>query len=224
MDMTTLILKVTSPAFPIDMIIIYWICFGFSFGLFWDALLLIWPPTAFGLIWLWPKFSYRDDWTLLSKWPRPHIDMRGWKGDFLPSVISQFEHHFSCHWYRKYEGHLLKKRVIFTRDMTVHFGQRKYSQWDSKSAPKNSQSFIISIGQTICKENIIEVNLERIIPPEKDSRRTYYRLEQCFPWIWTVLSTKSIDFNNKSIRGIRCFKNVQTPEFRPFIPLHVLSH
>ena len=122
---------------------------------------------AFVLVWLWPKFSYRDDWTLLSKWPQPHIDMRGWKGDFLPSVISQFEHHFSCHWYRKYEGHLLKKRVIFTRDMTVHFGQRKYSQWDSKSAPKNSQSFIISIGQAICKENIIEVNLEQIIPPRE---------------------------------------------------------
>ena len=30
-------------AFPIDMIIIYWICFGFSFGLFWDAIRLIWP-------------------------------------------------------------------------------------------------------------------------------------------------------------------------------------
>ena len=174
---------------------------------------------AFVLVWLWPKFSYRDDWTLISKWPRPHIDMRGWKGDFLPSVISQFEHHFSCHWYRKYEGHLLKKRVIFTRDMTVHFGQRKYSQWDSKSAPKNSQSFIISIGQAICKENIIEVNLEQIIPPEKDSRRTYYRLERCFPWIWTVLSTIFNDFNNKSIRGIRCFKNVQTHEFRSFTPL-----
>ena len=147
----------------------------------------------------------------------------GRKGDFLPSVISQFGHHFSCHWYRKYEGHLLKKRVIFTRDMTVHFGQRKYSQWDSKSAPKNSQSFIISIGQTICKENIIEVNLERIIPPEKDSRRTYYRLEQCFPWIWTVLSTIFNDFNNKSIRGIRCFKNVQTPKNRPFVPLHAFK-
>lgn len=86
--------------------------------------------------------------------------------------------------------------------MTVHFGHRKYSQWDSKSAPKNSQSFIISIGQTICKENIIEVNLERIIPPEKDSRRTYYRLEQCFPWIWTVLSTIFNDFNNKSIKKL----------------------
>ena len=56
-------------------------------------------------------------------------------------------------------------RVIFTSDMTVHFGHRKYSQWDSKSAPKNSQSFIIPIGQAICKENIIEVNLEQIIPP-----------------------------------------------------------
>jgi len=47
--------------------------------------------------------------------------------------------------------------------MTVHFGLRKYSQWDSKSAPKNSQSFIISIGQTICKEKVIEVRLEQII-------------------------------------------------------------
>ena len=57
-----------------------------------------------------------------------------------------------------------KKKDIFIGKMTVHFGHRKYSQWDSKSAPKNSQSFIISIGQTICKENIIEVDLERIIP------------------------------------------------------------
>ena len=114
-------------------------------------------------------------------------------------------------------------KVFFIGDMTVHFGHRKYSQWDSKTAPKNSQSFIISIGQTICKENIIEVNLERIIPPEKDSRRTYYRLEQCFPWIWTVLSTIFNDFNNKSIRGIRCFKNVQTPENRPFVPLLALK-
>ena len=108
---------------------------------------------------------------------------------------------------------------ILTGEMTVHFGHRKYSQWDSKSAPKNSQSFIISIGQTICKESIIEVNLERIIPPEKDSRRTYYRLEQCFSWIWTVFSTIFNDFNNKSIRGTLCFKNVQTPEFRSFTPL-----
>ena len=108
---------------------------------------------------------------------------------------------------------------IFLDEMTVHFGHRKYSRFDSKAAPKNSQSFIISIGQTICKENIIEVNLERIIPPEKDSRRTYYRLEQCFPWIWTVLSTIFNDFNNKSIRGTLCFKNVQTPEFRSFTPL-----
>ena len=97
--------------------------------------------------------------------------------------------------------------------MTVHFGHRKYSQWDSKSAPKNSQFFIISIGQTICKENIIEVNLERIISPEKDSRQTYYRLEPDYPGIWTVLSTKSIDFNNKSIRGTLCFKNVPLPIF-----------
>ena len=92
--------------------------------------------------------------------------------------------------------------------MTVHFGHRKYSQWDSKSAPKNSQFFIISIGQTICKEKLIEISLEQIIPPEKDSRRAYYRLEHDFPGIWTVLSTKSIDFNNKSIRGTLCFKNV----------------
>ena len=56
---------------------------------------------------------------------------------------------------------------IFTGEMTVHFGYRKYSQWDSKSAPKNSQSFIISIRQAICKENIIEVNLEQIIPPPR---------------------------------------------------------
>lgn len=56
---------------------------------------------------------------------------------------------------------------IFTGEMTVHFGYRKYSQWDSKSAPKNSQSFIISIRQAICKENIIEVNLEQIIPPRE---------------------------------------------------------
>ena len=53
---------------------------------------------------------------------------------------------------------------IFIGEMTVHFGHRKYSRFDRKSAPKNSQSFIISIGQTICKENIIEVNLEQIIP------------------------------------------------------------
>ncbi len=99
--------------------------------------------------------------------------------------------------------------------MTVPFGHRKYSQRDSKSAPKNSQSFIISIGQTICKENIIEVNLEQIIPPEKDSRRTYYRLEQCFPGICTVLSTKIIDFNNKSIRGTLCFKIVLSLIFVP---------
>ena len=104
-------------------------------------------------------------------------------------------------------------RVIFTSDMTVHFGHRKYSQWDSKSAPKNSQFFIISIGQTICKENIIEVNLEQIIPPEKDSQAMYYRLEHDYPGIWTVLSTIFNDFNNKSIRGIRCFKNVSLPIF-----------
>ena len=110
-------------------------------------------------------------------------------------------------------------KEIFISKKTVHFGHKKYSQWDSKSAPKNSQSLIISIGQTICKENIIEVNLEQIIPPEKDSHRIYYRLEQDFPWIWRVLSTIFNDFNKKSIRGIRCFKNVQTPEFRPFIPL-----
>ena len=97
--------------------------------------------------------------------------------------------------------------------MTVHFGHRKYSQWDSKSAPKNSQFSIISIGQTICKEKLIEISLEQIIPPEKDSRRTYYRLEHDFPGIWTVLSTKSIDFNNKSIRGTLCFKNVPRPIF-----------
>lgn len=65
-----------------------------------DALILIWPPTTFGLIWLWPKFSYRDDWTIVSKWPRPRIDMRGRKEDYLPSGISQFEYHFSCHWDR----------------------------------------------------------------------------------------------------------------------------
>ena len=164
-------------------------------GFFLATLLLIWPPTAFGLIWLWLKFSYRNDWTLLSKWPHTRIDMRGWKGDFLPSVISQSDSHFSCHWYGKFEGHLFKKRVIFTSDMTVHFGHRKYSRFDRKPAPKNSQFFIISIGQTICKEKLIEVNLERIIPPEKDSRQTYYRLEHDYPGIWTVLSTKSIDFN-----------------------------
>ena len=113
--------------------------------------------------------------------------------------------------------------VIGTGKFEDHFGHRKYSQWDSKTAPKNSQSFIISIGQTICKENIIEVNLERIIPPEKDSRRTYYRFEQYFSWIWTVLSTIFNDFNNKSIRGIRCFKNVQTPKNRPFVPLHAFK-
>ena len=171
-----------------------------------DALLLIWPRHSFVLVWLWPQFSYRDDWTLLLKWPRPRIDMRGRKEDFWPSVISQFEYHFSCHWYRKFEGHLLQMKVIFIDRMTVHFGHRKYSQWDRKSAPKNSQSFIISIGQTICKENNIEVNLEQIIPPEKDSRRTYYRLEQCFPWIWTVLNTIFNDFNNKSIKGDPVFQ------------------
>ena len=76
--------------------------------------------------------------------------MMGRKGDFLPSVP-------------------INPKVIFlvigTGKFEDHFGHRKYSQWDSKTAPKNSQSFIISIGQTICKENIIEVNLERIIPP-----------------------------------------------------------
>ena len=145
--------------------------------------------------------------------------MRGRKEDFLPSVISQFEYHFSCHWNRKFDGHICHFEGQLISKMIVHFGHRKYSQWDSKSAPKNSQSFIISIGQAICKENIIEVNLEQIIPPEKDSRRTYYRLEQCFPGIWTVLSTIFNDFNNESIRGIRCFKNVQTLEFRSFTPL-----
>ena len=140
---------------------------GFLFDFYWIFSchsLIDMTPITFGLIWLWPKFSYRNDWTLLSKWPHTRIDMRGRKGDFLPSVISQSDSHFSCHWYRKFEGHLLKKWVIFTSDMTVHFGHRKYSRFDSKSAPKNSQFFIISIGQTICKENIIEVNLERIIP------------------------------------------------------------
>ena len=72
---------------------------------------------------------------------------------------------------------------IFISKKTVHFGHRKYSRFDSKSAPKNSQYFIISIGQTICKENIIEVNLERIIPYEKDSRQIYYRLEPDYPGI-----------------------------------------
>ena len=67
--------------------------------------------------------------------------------------------------------------------------------------------------QTICKEKVIEVSLGQIIPTEKDSRQTYYRLEQDYPGIWTVLSTKSIDFNKKSIRGMLCFKNVPRPVF-----------
>ena len=77
----------------------YWIIYGRS--------RIDMTPTTFGLIWLSPQFSYRDDWTLLSKWPRPRIDMRGRKEDFRPSVISQSDSHFSCHWYRKFEGHLL---------------------------------------------------------------------------------------------------------------------
>ena len=103
-----------SPHSHFDMIILT----DFSLIIYWfflDAFLLIWPPTTFGLIWLWPKFSYRDDWTLVSKWPRPRIDMRGRKGDFLPSVISQSDSHFSCHWDRKIwrsssqnESHLYK--------------------------------------------------------------------------------------------------------------------
>jgi len=48
------------------------------------------------------------------------------------------------------------------------------------------------MGQTICKEKLIEVNLGQIIIPERDSRRTYYRLEHDYPGICTVLSTKRI--------------------------------
>ena len=72
-----------------------------SFWFFVGTLLLIWPRHTFVLIWRWPKFSYRDDWTLVSKWPQPRIDMRGRKGDFLPSVTYQSESHFSCHLNRK---------------------------------------------------------------------------------------------------------------------------
>ena len=166
---------------PPTLLLIWQPSFGFLIDLFlifcWRTHIDMTRPTI-GLIWLWPKFSYRDNWTLVSKWPRPRIDMMGRKGDFWPSVISQFEYHFSCHWYRKFEGHLLQMKVIFIDRMTVHFGHRKYSQWDSKSAPKNSQSFIISIGQTIFKEDIIEIILEQIIPPEKDLQRTYY----CFQY------------------------------------------
>lgn len=158
------------------------------------------------------ELSYRNDRNLILIWGDG-------KGIFYPLLSLNLSIIFLVIDTENMKVIFSKKRVIFTRDMTVHFGHRKYSQWDSKSAPKNSQSFIISIGQAICKENIIEVNLEQIIPPEKDSRRTYYRLEQCFPWIWTVLSTIFNDFNNKSIRGIRCFKNVQTLEFRSFTPL-----
>ena len=176
-----------------------------SIGLFLDFLLDYFRTLSY-----WydprPKLSYRNDRTLVLIWGEG-------KEIFYPLLSLNPTVIFLVIGTGKFEGHLLKMRVIFTSDMTVHFGHRKYSQWDSKSAPKNSQSFIISIGQTICKENIIEVNLERIIPPEKDSRLTYYRLEQCFPWIWTVLSTKCIDFNNKSIRGTLCFKNVPRPIF-----------
>ena len=79
---------------------------------------------------------------------------------------------------------------IFIGKMTVHFGHRKYSQWDSKSAPKNSQSFIISIGQTIFKEDIIEIILEQIIPPEKDLQRTYYCFQYTNPWILNAFYTE----------------------------------
>ena len=79
---------------------------------------------------------------------------------------------------------------IFLDEMTVHFGHRKYSQWDSKSAPKNSQSFIISIGQTIFKEDIIEIILEQIIPPEKDLQRTCYCFQYTNPWILNAFYTE----------------------------------
>ncbi len=79
---------------------------------------------------------------------------------------------------------------IFLDEMTVHFRHRKYSQWDSKSAPKNSQSFIISIGQTIFKEDIIEIILEQIIPPEKDLPRTYYCFQYTNPWILNAFYTE----------------------------------
>ena len=79
---------------------------------------------------------------------------------------------------------------IFLDEMTVHFGHRKYSQWDSKSAPKNSQSFIISIGQTIFKEDIIEIILEQIIPPEKDLQRTYYCFQYTNPCILNAFYTE----------------------------------
>ena len=158
------------------------------------------------------EFSYRNDRDLILIWGDG-------KGIFYPLLSLNLSIIFL---------------VIDTENMKVIFTKRESSLqgiWPfilgsentlngiANPRQKNSQSFIISIGQTICKENIIEVNLEQIVPPEKDSRRTYYRLEQCFPWIWTVLNTIFNDFNNKPIRGIRCFKNVQTPEFRSFTPL-----
>ena len=79
---------------------------------------------------------------------------------------------------------------IFTGEMTVHFGYRKYSQWDSKSAPKNSQSFIISIGQAIFKEVIIEIILGEIIIPERDLQRTYYCFHYTYPWILNAFHTE----------------------------------
>ena len=81
-------------------------------------------------------------------------------------------------------------KVLFVGVMTVHFGHWNYSQWDSKSAPKNSQSFIISIGQTIFKEDIIEIILEQIIPPEKDLQRTYYCFQYTNPCILNAFYTE----------------------------------
>ena len=204
----TLILKMTPPT----LLSIWKSSFGFLidlFLIFCGRFLIDMTPTHFRIGMIMTKFfsiemtelSYRNDHDLVLIWGEG-------KGIFYPLLP-------------------INPKVIFlvigTGKFEDHFGHRKYSQWDSKTAPKNSQSFIISIGQTICKENIIEVNLERIIPPEKDSRRTYYRFEQYFSWIWTVLSTIFNDFNNKSIRGNRCFKNVQTPKNRPFVPLHAFK-
>lgn len=112
---------------------------------------------------------------------------------------------------------------IFIGEMTVHFGHRKYSQWDSKSAPKNSQSFIISIGQTIFKEDIIEIILEQIIPPEKDLQRTYYCFQYTNPWILNAFYTERQDNQYVIYKGDSVFQKRSQLYFSLFRSLSFLS-
>ena len=114
-------------------------------------------------------------------------------------------------------------KVLFVGVMTVHFGHRKYSQWDSKSAPQNSQSFIISIGQTIFKEDIIEIILEQIIPPEKDLQRTYYCFQYTNPWILNAFYTERKDNQYVIYKGDSVFQKRSQLYFSLFGSLSFLS-